>query len=185
MAKRSKEKQGMLWMALCALLWSISGVIIKSIPWNFAVIAGGRSLLAASVMALYMRVRRVPFYLNRISIAVGFVLTGMFLYFTLANKLTTAANAIVIHSCAPVFILLYSVAIRKTNVRRIDLMAVVCTVVGILLFFLDQLTPGRLLGNVVALVSGIFLAAMYIITCGTESASCLSGIPYPQGCTFS
>jgi len=176
MVEKAKEKQGMLLMAACALLWSISGVLIKSNPWHWALIAGSRSLLAAGVMALFLRVRRIPFRINRVSITSGIIMATMFLSFTLANKLTTAANAIVIQSCAPVFILLYNVVVRKTGARAVDVTAVALTALGILLFFLDQLTPGRLLGNAVALFSGILLAAVYIITCGMDNASCLSGV---------
>ncbi len=176
MAEKSKELKGMLFIFICTLMWSISGVLIKSIPWHATAIAGWRSILAAGVMALYLRVGGVRFQINRVSVTSGVVMAGMFLCFTMANKLTTSANAIVIQSSAPVFILLYNVVFGKARPRGIDLVTVSLTILGIVLFFLDQLTPGRLLGNGVALFSGILLAATYIVTCRADTPSCLSGI---------
>lgn len=176
MTTKLQERQGMLLLLLCTLMWSISGVLIKQIPWNAAVIAGCRSLLAGGVMALYIHFMRLGFGIDRTAVLSGVLMAAMFLSFTLANKLTTAANAIVIQSCAPVFVLVYNVAFRRQRIRRVDLLTVILTLVGISIFFFDQLTPGRLLGNAVALLAGVLLAAVYITTCGAPQKSCMNGI---------
>lgn len=100
----------------------------------------------------------------------------MFFCFTAANKLTTAANAIVIQSTAPVFILLYNGVFRRQRIRAHDALAVAVTLGGIAIFFFDELSPGHLLGNAVALVSGILLAAVYIVNGDGEQDARMSGI---------
>lgn len=173
----------MLLLLCCTLMWSISGMLIKRIPWNAAVIAGFRSLIAGGVMALYIRVRGIGFRIDRVALLSGLLLSAMFLCFTLANKLTTAANAIVIQSSAPAFVLVYNVVFRKQRIRRIDLIAVILTLIGISIFFFDQLTPGRLLGNFVALIAGVLMAGSYIVTCGAPERSCMNGILLAHGIT--
>lgn len=176
MEQSVREKRGMVLLLICTLMWSISGVLIKQIPWNAPVIAGFRSLLAGGVMALYLRISGIPFRFDRVAVRSGVVLSCMFMSFVLATKLTTSANAIVIQSSAPAFVLLYDVVVRRVRARRLDIITVVLTLVGISIFFFDQLTPGKLLGNAVALLAGVLLAATYIITCGAPQASCMNGI---------
>lgn len=166
----------MLLLLCCTVMWSISGLMIKQIPWSAPAIAGFRSLIAGIVMAVYIRASGLQYRLDAIAIRSGFVLSAVFLTFTVANKLTTAANAIVIQACAPAFVLLYNVLFRKAPAHKRDIITVVLTLVGISIFFLDQLTPGRLLGNAIALVSGLLLAASYIITCNAPKQSCMNGI---------
>lgn len=170
------KTRGMALLLLCTLMWSISGLLIKQIPWNAAVIAGFRSLLAGGVMALYIRVSGLRFHIDAVAIKSSVLLASMFLSFTLANKLTTAANAIVIQSSAPAFVLLYSAVFRKQRVRRLDIITVALTLIGIAVFFFDQMTPGRLWGNFVALFAGVLLAGTYIVTCGAPKVSCMNGI---------
>lgn len=173
---KTQERRGMLLLLACTLMWSISGLMIKQIPWSAPVIAGFRSLIAGLVMAGYIHFSGLRFRLDKTAVASGILISAMFLTFTLANKLTTAANAIVIQSSAPAFVLLYNVLFRRQRARRLDVITVVLTLVGISIFFFDQLTPGRLLGNAVALLAGILLAASYIVTCGAPQQSCMNGI---------
>ncbi len=76
-----------------------------------------------------------------------------------ANKLTTAANAIVLQFTAPVFIMLFSALLYRERFRRKDLSAVLFTMLGIALFFLDQLSPGYVLGNLTAVAAGLLWPA--------------------------
>lgn len=176
MARMSKEKQGMLLLVVCSLLWSISGVMIKGIPWEAPVIAGFRSLFAGGVMAVYIRVSGMRFRVSRVSAVTAVTMSCMFLCFTLANKLTTAANAIVIQASSPVFVLLYNVIAKKQRARRLDVLTVVLTFIGISLFFLEQMDGGMLLGNLIALFSGVLLAATYITTYAAKPEERMNGI---------
>ena len=68
--------------------------------------------------------------------------------FIIANKLTTAANAIFLQDTAPLYVLLLSPLLLREKPSRSELMAAPIFLLGLSLFFLDQLQPGQLLGNV-------------------------------------
>ena len=152
----------MLQMLLCAALWSIAGIFIKLIPWNSFVIAGLRSLIAGFVVLVYLRAASLRIVVNRRTVLSGLAMAGLYFCFVGANKLTTAANAIALQYTAPMFIMLISAVLFHERLRRADVLAVLITFGGILLFFFDQLGPGRVLGNLIAILSGVLFAVMYL-----------------------
>lgn len=171
-------------MLLCAALWSIAGIFIKLIPWNSIVIAGIRSLIAGAVMFVYMRYKRIGFKADRRSLLGGLALCCTLTCFVAANKLTTAANSIVLQFTAPMFIVVFSVLFLKKKFSRSDIFAVVLTMLGISLFFFDQLTPGHLLGNCVAIVAGMAFAGYYMSLEGASESERMSAILMAHGLTF-
>ena len=175
MASQS-EKHAVFLMAACAGLWSIAGIFIKLIPWNSLVIAGLRSLIAAVVVFLYMYVAKIKIKINRSSVVSGFFIAGTFLAFVSANKLTTAANAIVLQFTSPVFILVISALVFHQRFHKMDLLTVVVTLFGISMFFFDKLGTGSLLGNCLGIFAGLFMAGMYVVTGRTDADSRMSGI---------
>lgn len=171
-------------MLLCAALWSIAGIFIKLIPWNSIAIAGIRSLIAGAVMFVYMRYKRIGFKADRRSMLGGLALCCTLTCFVAANKLTTAANSIVLQFTAPMFIVVFSVLFLKKKFSRSDILAVVLTMLGISLFFFDQLTPGHLLGNCVAIVAGMAFAGYYMSLEGASESERMSAILMAHGLTF-
>lgn len=156
------QKRAMLLMCLCAFLWSIGGLFIKLLPWNAAAICGVRSGISALIILLYMAKMKYRLTLkNPMVWLAGLGLMGTMLLFVSANKLTTSANAIVLQSTAPLYIMVISALFFRAHYSRREYVLVAITMGGIALFFLDQLTPGGLLGNVLALLSGLTMALMY------------------------
>ena len=178
------RNRAILEMLLCAALWSIAGIFIKLIPWNSIVIAGLRSLIAGLVMFVYMRARGIGFTADRRSLAGGAALCLTLTCFVAANKLTTAANSIVLQFTAPMFIVVFSALFLKKRFSRADVLAVVLTMAGISLFFFDQLTPGHLLGNCVAIVAGMAFAGYYMSLEGASESERMSAILMAHGLTF-
>ena len=125
-----KEQIGILQMVACAVLWSTAGIFIKLLPWNGFAVASLRSLIAGITIAVYMGYKRYPFVFNRRTLLAGVLAGFTYVCFALANKLTTAANAIVLQFTAPVFILIYSGLFFRQKIRRADL-AVVLIVLGV------------------------------------------------------
>lgn len=174
----SARKKAMLLMALCACLWSISGIFIKWISWSPFLIAGGRSLISAAVLGLFMTVSRIGIQVCRSSLCAGISLGVSFLCFVSANKLTTAANAIVLQYTSPIFIFIISALFLRQQIKKREA-AVVCTAAaGILLFFLDQLSPGNIAGNFLGILAGLFLSIMFILIglAGNNDSIRMSGI---------
>lgn len=176
----SLRTKSMLSMMLCAALWSIAGIFIKLIPWNALVIAGFRSLIAAAVVFGYIKLRRLPLVFNKRTVLIAVMLTGTFCSFVGANKLTTAANAIALQYCAPVFILIYNAAVLKQRLRAADVAVVTLTLLGIALFFFDNLGFGSTLGNLVAILAGVFFAAMFLTTSSVDEPTRMSGLLWGQ-----
>jgi drug/metabolite transporter (DMT)-like permease len=167
-------------MFAASVLWSSGGILIKLIPWNAAFISGMRSLIAAAAMFIFMRVSGGKIRFNRYSVSTALFMTCMMFSFVVSNKLTTAANAIVLEYTSPILILVFSAMFLKQKFMRQDVVAVAAVFLGISLSFFDHITPGHLLGNCVALLSGVFCAAMYVICGEADMESRVSGILLSQ-----
>ena len=115
--------KGPLFIAATAVLWSFGGLLIKLIPWDAMTIVGIRSLIAGIVMAVYMRRPRITF--SPAVILGGLSLSATTVLFVFANKLTTAANAIVLQYVAPIFVLILSAIFFKKRFRPFDIASVV------------------------------------------------------------
>jgi drug/metabolite transporter (DMT)-like permease len=170
------KNRAILYMVTCALLWSTGGIFFKLLPWTAMVIAGMRSLISAGVYVLFMRHQKIAFVINKYSVLSGVFLCGIFIFFIIANKLTTAANAIVLQYSAPIFIIILSSLIFKQRFRKGDIITVAATSLGITLFFLDDLSGGNMIGNLSALLAGLFFASMFVTTGRADDQSRSSGI---------
>lgn len=175
-----KEQIGILQMITCAVLWSIAGIFIKLLPWHGFAVAGLRSLIAGLTIGIYMTVKRIRFILNWRTLIAGCFAGFTYVCFATANKLTTAANAIVLQFTAPVFILIFSAFFFKQRIRKGDLAVVLTVLGGITLFFLDQLGPSTVLGNFVAIAAGMFMAGMYMTIGNIEREERFSAVVVGQ-----
>lgn len=187
-----KTKQGAIYVFLAAVLYSIGGLCMKVIPWSGMSINGGRTAIALVVIGGYLAVIRHPLRFNRwimLGAAAVFLTNTLF---AVANKMTTAANAIVLQFTAPIFVMLCSVLFLGKKPKRLDIAA--CGVVfgGILFFFLDSLEMGGGLGNLLALVSGLTYAVVFLLNDMPDSdaissvfwggvCSALTGLPFLMG----
>ena len=178
LTERKRKNRAMLLMVITAAMWSLGGIFIKLISWNPFLIAGVRSGISGSIMALYMAATHTRFKLNRYSLLAGMGLGCSATLFTIANKLTTAANAIVLQYTAPIFILLISAVFFKEKMQKQDILVVCITMGGMVLFFLDQLSPGNLLGNILGILAGVTLGQMFVMVGrgGDDDATRMSGI---------
>ena len=77
-----------------------------------------------------------------------------------ANKLTTAANAIVLQFTSPIFIMLFLAALYGQKFMPSDYITVFATFCGIAVFFLSDLHGGQMKGNLVGVLDGVFMAGM-------------------------
>ena len=173
-----RKHRAMLLMVLTAAMWSIAGIFIKLISWSPFLIAGVRSGISGSIMAMYMAATHTKFKLNRYSLLAGIGLGFSATLFTIANTLTTAANAIVLQYTAPIFILIISALFFNQKMQKRDVLVVCVTMAGMVLFFLDQLSPGNMFGNVLGILAGIFLALMFVMVGqgGDDDSTRMSGI---------
>lgn len=150
-------------MAVSALLYSIGGLCIKLIPWSGVAINGGRTAIALLVIGAYLALTKHPLRFNRWILLGAVSVFGTNTLFSMANKMTTAANAIVLQFTAPVFVMLFSFLFFRRRPSGLD--AAACAVVfgGILFFFLDSLEMGMGLGNLLALLSGVTYSGVFLM----------------------
>ena len=171
-------------MLICATLWSIAGILIKLVPWNGFAVASMRSLVAGITILTYMLITGKKLVFSKDTVISG-ILTGcVYICFVCSNKLTSAANAIVLQFTSPVFIVVLSAIFLKTGIRRLDLITVVVTLAGIALVFLDEIEPGHILGNAVAVLSGLLMAGMFMTVGNLEGDDRFSAVAIGQMFTF-
>lgn len=181
------KNKGNLLMVITAVMWSTGGVLIKFVPWNSFAINGVRCILAFLVLALFRRSFKMR--LNKTIIAAGVCLFLTTTFFVLANKLTTSANAIVLQDAVPIYVLLYQCIATRRAPRPYQIVVTLAAFAGVVLFFIDRLDSGYLLGNIFAILSGVTFAGVFIFNgkpdSGAEDSimlSCLAafvlGIPF-------
>lgn len=164
-------------LGVCALLWSSGGLLIKLLPLSPLAIAGMRSAIAACVMYLWVR-RKGPMNPVWTPAQFGSIISYMFtvVLFVWATKQTTAANAILLQYTAPVWVALFSAAITKERLKKLDVIVVLCVMLGMIVFFLDALTPGAMFGNVLAVASGIAFAGVALFMRAQKGTSTTESI---------
>lgn len=163
------QKRSVIFMVICSFFWSIGGLFIKMVPWNSFVISSVRSLITCFVFFGYMKAMHYKIIISRRTILAGATLCASFLCFVTANKMTTAANAIMLQYTSPIFILLISCIVFRQRPLKKDILVVAAAVVGIVLFFLDDLNPGNMFGNLIALGAGLTLGIFFVF--GSKSTS--------------
>ena len=148
-------------LVLCALLWSTSGLVIKLISWNALAIAGVRSGIAGIVMLVYLRRPRFDYLRLQLMCAGSYAAT--MITFVAANKLTTAANAILLQYTAPVYAAVLGWIVLRERVVPRDWVTLAVVMSGMVLFFLEDLSPSGLWGNLLAILSGICFALTFVL----------------------
>ena len=164
-------------MALAAVLFSTSGLLIKVISVAHLPLLGVRGAIAALTIALFMA---RPFLSSRRDPSAGSpprqsgpllnfrwslpqlggaaALVGAQASFIIAARETTAANAIFIQYTAPVFVAFFGIHYLREAVSKLDWLALAAIVVGLLCFYSDGLSAGGAVGNFFALLAGLTFA---------------------------
>ena len=169
-------------VAACALLWSTGGLFVKLITWNPFAIAGIRSLFGGLVILVFLRRPRFTWSFAQIAGAVCYA--ACMIGFVTANKLTTAANAILLQYTAPVYAAVLGWLILKEKTRALDWVTMAVVIGGMVLFFLDSLTLGGMQGNLLAILSGMFFAGAMVSFRAQKDGSSLESILLSHGITL-
>ncbi len=144
-----------------AVLWSFGGVLIKSVDWNPMAIAGMRSAIAFPLLLIVFRGWRIRWGWTHVIGAVFYAATVIM--FVISNRMTTAANAILLQYTAPVYVALAGAWLLGERARWIDWAAIAAAIGGMALFFLDELTFESFRGSVLSLVNGVTFALLIVM----------------------
>jgi drug/metabolite transporter (DMT)-like permease len=156
----SEHNKGILAVFLTAILWSSGGLFIKLISLDSMELSFFRCAIAAVVFALMFRKRILK--LNPLALLNSFAYAAVLILFVIATKTTTAANAIFLQSTAPIYVLIFEPLLTKTKWERINIITIVVCFLGMILFFMGDLTPGDIKGNIAALLAGVAFAAFFL-----------------------
>jgi len=160
--KIPQHRKGLVYISITALLWSSSGLFIKILTLNAYQILFYRSVIAAITLVIISSVKdkRIKFEHDKLTILASVFYSGILIFFVIANKLTTSANAIFLQFTAPIYLLFLEPLLLKTKFRRKDLVTIVISISGMFLFFMGKLELGSIYGNLIAILAG-FCFAMF------------------------
>ena len=150
-----------LYVVFGVTLWSLGGVMFKLTSVTGFEANLGRCAFAA--ITIFFLTRHLGLKLDRWVLLNSLFYTGALSFFALANKKTTAANAIFLQYTAPIYIAMISPWFlgERTNWR--DWLLVLLALSGVGLFFFDQLNLQGLSGVAAALGSGIAFAWLTVL----------------------
>lgn len=157
------ERKGLLMVFLASVCFSVGGLLVKMIPWQGMSINTARSFLSVLVLLVFAKVIGHKFRLPPGVLVGAAAVCGNTILYIVANKLTTAANAILLEFTAPVFVILFSLLVFREKMRKLDLLACLCVFGGIACFFLDGLGGGGFLGDLAALLAGMCYAWVFLM----------------------
>lgn len=176
-----KKLSGVPALILCALLWSSGGLLVKFVNYNSFAIAGVRSFIALCFLMISLRrwpkfviyadeavaadkaptadkagrARRIDREKTRDLWLAGITYALTMTFYILGNKLTTAANTIILEYTGPLYIIMFGPAILGEKNRRSDYMTAAGVIAGMVLLMSDGLSTGNHLGNFLAALSGV------------------------------
>lgn len=163
--QKKRFNTGPLFLVAAAVLWSTAGVLSKFIPWSALSVACVRGLIAAAIQMIYSRTFRFKITWPILLTAICYL--GETCLFMFANKMTSAGSAIVLQNTSPLYIILMSLIVLKQKPTKLDCCVGVVIFAGILLSMIDTLRGGELpgsnptMGNLLALLSGVFYAGIF------------------------
>ena len=151
----------LLYALAAALLWSTGGLFIKWTTLSGLELSCWRSFFAIFIVAFFTR--HEGFRLNGVTTIASLLYAVLLILFVLATKTTTAANAIFLQYTAPVYLLILEPLVYKEKFRSRDLITVLICLGAMGLFFVGQLRPQDVTGNVLALASGLCFALYFLL----------------------
>ena len=156
-----KRSRAILLLILAGALWSLGGLLIKSIPWPPLAISGLRGGIAAVVIYLFSKGNELTLSKSKIIAACFYALVVTL--FVMANKLTTAGNAILLQYTAPIYVALFGYMFLGERSTIVDWVTIIILLIGLGLFFIDDLSLDGFIGNIFAILSGMSFAALTLL----------------------
>jgi drug/metabolite transporter (DMT)-like permease len=152
--------RGRLLILLAALFWSLAGVFIKFLDLHPLTIVFYRSLFASFVFVAFLKSSEFRFNTTAIVSVISY--TAAITAFVSANKLTTAANAIVLQYTAPVWVYLFSRLLLGEKISPPNAFALAVSMTGVGFISFDSAGQPEMSGVLLALLSGV-LFAIYML----------------------
>ncbi len=153
------KPSGAAYIILASLVWSFAGVLSKWVPWSAFSIIGARALFTTLVFARKRGTFKPSLTKGNLLGAFGVLATSTL--FIIANKLTSAANAIVLQYAMPLVVILGYWVLRGKRPSFLDAVSGLVVLLGVVLCFMGGLGRGALLGDALALLSAFTFALVF------------------------
>jgi drug/metabolite transporter (DMT)-like permease len=147
-------------LVVTSILWSLGGVLLKSVEWHPMAKAGARSAVAAVVIFAAMRRPRFSWSRNQLCGAAAYVATVSF--FVIATDLTSAANAIFLQYTAPAYVAVLAMWMLGERTGAKDWLCISLAVGGVAMMCRDGIVTNSVPGILAGLASGFGMALMVI-----------------------
>lgn len=152
---KREELKGILLVTTAAIIWSTGGVGIKLIEAPGPIIAFLRAIVTTFVFLPFFRPLKPSKHLFCLLLSY----TLLSLSFATATRLTTAANAIALQFTAPIWLFLYRIITTRKAPSFKETLPILFIITGIIFFLTEEGSPGQMLGNMIAVFSGVAFAA--------------------------
>lgn len=149
---------GVLFVVMSALAFSLAGVLTKAIESDVWVVGSWRGFIGGILIVgyVYLQAKRssveAPFRLGWRGWVLASLIAGAGLAFVAAFKLTYVANVAVVVAAIPFVTALIERIFMRQKVRRVTLIAIVISAVGVLIMVSGSLGSINLLGDSLAIL---------------------------------
>ena len=161
----------MLWIFIAGFFWSVGGLMVKISQDNPITLLGYRALLSLPVLLIFTPPQKLK--MNKKVFLYAFFPTALAFTYVFSARLTTAANAIMLQYASPLYVVVLCYLLYKKKPGKEDIAVVIASMTGMILFFMDDYSPGNMIGNLIAVLGGLLFACYYTLTgaSGEDSAS--------------
>ena len=151
-----------IWLAfLAAFLWSTGGIGIKSLSLDGFQVTAFRSFFAALVLLPFFKTREIKWNKTLIGFLLAF--SWMSTTFVVSTKLTTAANAIALQYTSVFWVFFIDELPVKKTIPKEKIIPFVLVLLGIWFYMTEPDTGTNVLGNLLALSSGLAFGIVVIL----------------------
>lgn len=154
------QKRGRLFILLTGLLWSLAGVFIKLLELHPLTITFYRSFFASLFFSFFLKGKLRPLNASLFVSLASY--TAAISCFVWANKLTTAANAIVLQYTAPIFVFIFVRLWFHEPISKTNALTLAMGMLGIGIIFWGSVGEPDAAGVLIAVLSG-FLFAIFMV----------------------
>jgi drug/metabolite transporter (DMT)-like permease len=154
-----------LMVLAAALLFSTGGAAVKMTSLTGPQVACTRAAIATAALLIFLP--NAWRGLSWRSVLVSCAYAATTISFALANKLTTAANAVFLQSAAPLYILILSPLLLRESIRQRHLLFMAALATGMSMIVgggqpPSATAPEPLLGNLLGILTGVWWALTVI-----------------------
>ena len=162
---------GPILVFLSGVCFSLGGLFLKYIPWNPLAINAARNAVAFVFVFIYLKIIGHKIIFNRTVLIGALAISVTQGLYCIANKLTTAGNAIILQFTVPIWVMVISALLFRKKPTKLDIGAAAIVMIGVLFFFIDGIQAGNMLGNMLALISGVTYSGVFLMNATPESDS--------------